>query len=56
MALHKTGDIVAATLGDRPRVSFALRGAAMSMDEGIAYALSNIDPRQLTGPMASIDG
>ena len=32
------------------------QGAAMSMDEAVAYALANINPKLLTGPMASIDG
>ena len=54
-AMHETGDIVAAALGDERRRELRTEGAAMSMDEAITYALANIDPNLLTGPIASID-
>ena len=54
-ALHETGDLVAAALGDDRRRELRAEGAAMSMDEAISYALANIDPKLLTGPIASID-
>ena len=54
-AMHETGDIVAAAIGDERRRALRTEGAAMSMDEAIAYALANIDPKLLTGPIASID-
>ena len=53
--MHETGDIVAAALGDERRRALRTEGAAMSMDEAITYALANIDPKLLTGPIASID-
>ena len=48
-ALRETGDIVAAALGDQRRQELRAHGAAMSMDEAISYALTNIDPKFLTG-------
>ena len=54
-AMHETGDIVAAALGDERRRALRTEGAAMSMDEAVTYALANIDPKLLTGPIASID-
>lgn len=50
-ALHEVGDIVASTLGDDPAREFRATGMAMSMDEGITFALSNIDAKLLTGPL-----
>ncbi len=49
-AMHETGDIVAAALGDERRRALRTEGAAMSMDEAITYALASIDPKLLTGP------
>ncbi len=54
-AMHETGDIVAAALGDERRRALRTEGAAMSMDEAINFALANIDPKLRTGPVASID-
>ena len=54
-AMRETGDIVAAALGDERRRELRTEGAAMSMDEAITYALANIDPKLLTGSIASID-
>ncbi len=54
-ALRETGDLVAAALGEERDASSAAEGAAMSMDEAMSYALANIDPKLLTGPIASID-
>jgi predicted ATPase/class 3 adenylate cyclase len=54
-ALHETGGLaVAAIAADRLR-DLRHEGAAMTMDEAVAYALANIDPKLLTGPIASID-
>jgi hypothetical protein len=50
-ALRETGDLVAAALGDERRRELRTQGAAMSMDEAISYALANIDPKLLTGPI-----
>ncbi|MGO8849390.1 hypothetical protein [Mycobacterium sp.] len=50
-ALRETGDIVAAALGDQHRRELPTTGAAMSMDEAVSYALANIDPKLLTGPV-----
>jgi predicted ATPase/class 3 adenylate cyclase len=50
-ALRETGDLVATALGDERRRELRATGAAMSMDEAISYALANIDPKLLTGPI-----
>jgi hypothetical protein len=55
VALRETGDLVSEALGDERRQELRIEGAAMSMDEAVAYALANIDPKLLTGPIASID-
>jgi predicted ATPase/class 3 adenylate cyclase len=52
-ALRETGDLVAAALGDERRRELRTVGAAMSMDEAISYALANIDPKLITGPVTS---
>ena len=31
------------------------QGAAMTMEDAVSFALANIDPKLLTGPIASID-
>ena len=49
--LRETGDIVAAALGDDRRRELRTEGAAMSTDEAISYALANIDPKLLNGPI-----
>ena len=55
VALRETGDLVSAAIGDERRQELRSQGAAMSMDEAVAYALAHIDPKLLTGPIASID-
>jgi predicted ATPase len=50
-AIRETGDLVAAALGDQRRRELRTAGAAMSTDEAISYALANIDPKLLTGPI-----
>jgi tetratricopeptide (TPR) repeat protein len=50
-ALRETGDLVAAALGNERRRELRTAGAAMSTDEAISYALANIDPKLLTGPI-----
>ncbi len=54
-AMHETGDIVAAALGDERRRALRAEGAAMRMDDAITYALASIDPKLQAGPIASID-
>jgi hypothetical protein len=54
-AMHETGDIVAAALGDERGRALRTEGAAMSVDDAITYALANIDPKLLSRPIASID-
>ena len=54
-AMHETGDIVAEALGNERSRALREEGAAMSMDEAITFALANIDPKLLTGPIASIE-
>ena len=51
----EAGEIVGATLGDDRRRELRRQGAAMTMDDAVSYALANIDPKLLTGPIASID-
>jgi hypothetical protein len=53
--LREAGDLVAAVLGDERRRQLRARGAAMTLDEAVSYALSNIDPRLLAEPIASIN-
>jgi hypothetical protein len=52
-ALHEAGEIVARALGDERRRELHAVGAATT-DEAVSYILANIDPKLLTGPMASI--
>jgi hypothetical protein len=54
-AVHESGDLVAAALGDERRLELRAIGAAMTNDEAISYALAHIDPKLLTGPIANID-
>jgi len=51
-ALHETGAIVAASLGDPTARELRRTGEAMSVDEAVSYALSNINPTLLTDPIA----
>jgi hypothetical protein len=55
VALREAGDIVAAALGEERRQQLRAEGAAMTMEEAVLYALANIDPKLLTGPIANID-
>ena len=50
-ALREAGDIVAAALGEERRQQLRVEGAAMALDEAVTYALANIDPQLLTGPI-----
>ncbi len=52
--LREAGDLVTVALGDERRQQLRGQGAAMTLDEAVSYALSNIDPKLLTGPIASI--
>ncbi len=53
VAMRETGDIVGAALGDERRRELGAEGSAMSEDEAVTYALANIDPKLLTGPIAT---
>ena len=46
---------LAAALGEERRQDLREEGAAMTMDEAASYALDNIDPKLLTGPVVNID-
>jgi tetratricopeptide (TPR) repeat protein len=50
-ALREAGDIVTAALGEERRQQLRAQGAAMTLDEAVSYALANIDPKFLTGPI-----
>jgi hypothetical protein len=50
-ALRETGAIVAASLGDPIARDLRETGEAMSVDDAVSYALANVDPRLLTGPV-----
>ena len=50
-ALHETGDLVADALGAQRARELRRTGTAMSMDEAISYALANVDPTLLSGPI-----
>jgi class 3 adenylate cyclase len=54
-ALRETGDLVAAAVGERRARELCRAGAAMGLDEAVTYALANVDPKLLTGPIANID-
>lgn len=40
-----------AALGDEARRTLRDQGAAMTMGEAVSYALANVDPKLLTGPI-----
>jgi hypothetical protein len=52
LAVHETGAIVAASLGDPSARELRQTGESMSADDAVSYALANVDPRLLTGPIA----
>jgi predicted ATPase/class 3 adenylate cyclase len=54
-AMRETHELVAAAVGDDRARDLRRAGAAMGLDAAVSYALANIDPRLLTGPIASID-
>jgi hypothetical protein len=54
-ALRETGELVVAALGDERARELRRTGVAMGVDEAVSYALANIDPKLITGPVASID-
>jgi predicted ATPase/class 3 adenylate cyclase len=49
--LREAGDIVTAALSEERRQQLRAQGAAMTLDEAVSYALANIDPRLLSGPI-----
>ena len=54
-ALREASDLIKASVSDARRRALSAEGAAMSTGEVITYALSNIDPKLLVDPIASID-
>jgi predicted ATPase/class 3 adenylate cyclase len=52
-ALRETGEIVASALGKERQRECRDTGAAMSMDEAVSYALANVDPKLLVGPITA---
>ncbi|HLM21681.1 MAG TPA: hypothetical protein VK390_09180, partial [Propionibacteriaceae bacterium] len=52
-ALHEAGEIVAAAIGRDRAHAVRTTGATMVVDEAVAYALANIDPKLLFGPINS---
>ena len=54
-ALRETRELVEAALGRERARELRGTGAAMGLDEAVSYALAHIDPKLLTGPIASID-
>jgi predicted ATPase/class 3 adenylate cyclase len=56
IALQEAGDLVSAALGEDRRQQLRAEGAAMSMDEAVSYALANIDPKLLSGPLSLAQG
>jgi predicted ATPase/class 3 adenylate cyclase len=51
-ALRETGVIVTTALGAPSARELRKAGEAMSVDDAVSYALANVDPRLLTGPIA----
>ena len=51
-ALRETGEVAAAAVGAQRGRELRLDGAAMSMDEAVAYALASIDAKLLSGVLA----
>ena len=54
-ALRETRELVATAVGDERAHELRRTGAAMGLDEAVSFALAHIDPKLLTGPIASID-
>ncbi len=50
-ALREAGGLVTAALGEERRQRLREEGAAMTMEEAVSYALANVDPKLLTGPI-----
>ena len=50
-ALREAGGIVAAAVGEERRQQLRVQGAAMTLDEAVSFALANIDPKLLSGPI-----
>ncbi|MBE1550492.1 putative ATPase/class 3 adenylate cyclase [Mycobacterium sp. OAS707] len=53
--LRETSDIVTAAVGDARARELRRTGAAMGLDEAVSFALANVDPKLLTGPIANIE-
>lgn len=54
-AMRETRDLLVAAVGEERARELRRTGAAMGLDEAVSFALANIDPQLLTGPIASID-
>jgi hypothetical protein len=54
-AMRETRDLLVAAVGEEHARELRRTGAAMGLDEAVSYALAHIDPKLLTGPIASID-
>jgi predicted ATPase/class 3 adenylate cyclase len=54
-ALRETQELVETAVGEERARELRRTGAAMGLDEAVSYALAHIDPKLLTGPIASIE-
>src|SRR6476660_5379758 len=54
-ALRETHELVVGAVGEARARELRRIGAVMGVDETFSYALSNIDPKLLSRPIASID-
>jgi hypothetical protein len=53
-ALREARELVSAAIGKDRSGELRAGGAAMTMDDAVSYALAHINPKLLTGPIASI--
>lgn len=54
-SLRETHELVVGAVGEARARELRTIGAAMGVAEAVSYALSNIDPKLLSRPIASID-
>lgn len=55
-ALHETGELVASALGSDCRRELRAAGAAMGMEEAVAYALDHIDVQNTVSLKVQLGG
>jgi hypothetical protein len=55
IAARETHELLVAAVGEERARELRRTGAAMGLDEAVSFALANIDPKLLTGPIASIE-